>query len=542
MAAAFPASDPSNPSAVSSTPTPSESDLHHQLQLQSGFGAAAAAGGGWTISPQISGQEMFTDNVLQSPTNRRWDLITVVTPGISVFGDVPNAQLRLNWAPQFRMDARTPSQNGITQQLVGTGLFTVIPDEFFVDARAVAGATPTASGFGALGLGVTPQLNPALGGIGTVGLSKQNQTQSNSFSVSPYLLHRFGETGTAKLGYEFNQSSFTNRSSLIPLFFPTGGTSQHSTVSQEVAQFETGERFAPFRDLVVANSSQGSGSGVNRNSSQNTFVNRLGYAVNREINVYGELGYESLRFGGTPPTRINDAVWGFGTTLTPNPDSQITIGYGHKNGANSIQLDASYALTTRTRISARYNTGLQSDLQNIQSQLDLASLDSTGNVVDSQTGAPLFIGNGALGVQSGLFRTKTLTITASTVLDRDQISVSLQFTQQTTVATAPTSFATSPFSIPPPPVGATSQAKTGFVNWAHQFSEDLTLNSSISYSTSHVATTGTQQSVGANVSLQYLISQTLATSMRYAYFDRISPTPGQSIYQNLFIVGISKQF
>jgi len=44
------------------------------------------------------------------------------------------------------------------------------------------------------------------------------------------------------------------------------------------------------------------------------------------------------------------------------------------------------------------------------------------------------------------------------------------------------------------------------------------------------------------VSLQYLFTETLAGDVRYSYFNRMSAVPGQNIYQNLFIVGINKQF
>ncbi len=279
---------------------------------------------------------------------------------------------------------------------------------------------------------------------------------------------------------------------------------------------------------------------MSRNSSQNSVTNRLGYQINRAIAIYGEVGVESLRFGGVPRTNINDAVWGFGTTLTPNPDSQITIGYGHKNGTTGVQLSASYALTARTRVSARYSTGLQSDLQQLQSQLDLADFDLTGNTVDSQTGAPLFIGNNALGFQSGLFRIKNFTATATTVLDRDQISLSLQLTQSTTVAAA--SATTSPSSFFTPPVGTTNVGNTGFLTWVHQFSEDLTMSNSASYGTSKQSNSGTLKSIGLSTSLQYALSETVSTFARYAYFDRISSAPGQTIYQNLVMVGLTKQF
>ncbi len=39
-----------------------------------------------------------------------------------------------------------------------------------------------------------------------------------------------------------------------------------------------------------------------------------------------------------------------------------------------------------------------------------------------------------------------------------------------------------------------------------------------------------------------MLSQTLATNVRYSYFIRESPLPDQTIYQNLFLVGINKQF
>jgi uncharacterized protein (PEP-CTERM system associated) len=540
---AFPITDPDNPSIVTSAPQPSESDLRHQLQLQSGFGAAEA-GGGWTFVPAVTFEEIWTDNILNTETNRRWDLISALTPSISIYGDVPNAQVQFNYSPVFFMAARTPQENRITNQLAGTGLFTIIPDEFYVDARAFAGSSPVGGGFGPLGNGFTT-LNgvSGFGGVGTTGLSKQNEVQTSSFSLSPYWLHRFSDTGTAKVGYQFNESAYSQGGTYLPLFFPTGSNSAYNFTNEGVAQFETGERFAPFRNFTSADARIGTGNGFNGDSSQYTFVNRLGYLVNRNVSVFGELGYEDLNFTGvTPNVHINDVVWGIGTTLTPNTDSQITVSFGHQNGENSANVNGWYQLTERTRISARYATGLQTDLQGISNQLDLLSLDSTGMGIDSQSGAPLFIGNNGLGVQAGLFRTKSLSMNATTVLDRDSFSLSLQYYQTTTVATVRNNVNV-PFGVIVPPVGTTSTATTGYVTWAHQISEDLSMSTSVAYGTSHFSSgSSNQQSLATSVAVQYLISQTLAASARYSFFDRISTTPGQSYYQNLVLVGLTKQF
>jgi hypothetical protein len=544
-AQAFPVTDPSNPAIVTEAPEPTESDLRHQLQMSPGF-TAAAAERAWTIVPSISLGEIFTDNVLNTPTNRRSDLLTVLTPGISITGDTPRAQVQFSYGPQFLLAARTPEENRVTQQLLGTGLFTVVPDEVFVDVRAVAGGAPIGSGFAALSPGLNQSVGTSGTGVGpnsfgTAGLSKQNLVQTTSTSIAPYWLHPFSDIGTAKIGYQFNQSSFSQGNSFFPLFYPTGSNTVRSITNEGIAQFETGERFAPFRDLVVADALIGNGNGFEGDSAQYTFVNRLGYQIAQQVGVFGELGYENLRFDGTPTTRINDAIWGIGTTYTPNPDSRITVSYGHRYGQNAVQVDGSYAVTARTRVSASYLTGLQTDLQSISSQLDLASLTSTGQAVDAQTGAPLFIGTGGLGVQAGLFRTKALTMSASTTWDRDQVSLSLQWSQNTTVSTvAPNTVV--PFGIPAPPVGSTSRGTTIYASWVHQLSDVLTLSSGAAYGTSRGFGTGDEQSVSASVGIQYLLTETWTTYARYSYFNQVSSTPGVGYYQNLVLVGVTKTF
>jgi hypothetical protein len=44
------------------------------------------------------------------------------------------------------------------------------------------------------------------------------------------------------------------------------------------------------------------------------------------------------------------------------------------------------------------------------------------------------------------------------------------------------------------------------------------------------------------LSLQYILSETVTTFARYSFYDVRSDVAGQSWYQDLFLVGISKQF
>jgi uncharacterized protein (PEP-CTERM system associated) len=544
IAAAFPATDDLNPGITADLPAPTESDLRHQLQLQSGGFGAAANGGGWTFTPALGAYEFYTDNVLATATNRRWDLVTVVTPSLSIFGDEPNVQVNFSYSPQFRLDATTPQENSVNQQLAGTGLFTVIPDEVFLDVRAFAGVAPLQTGLGAQGATLNPTFTQT--GTGPTGLSQQQLSQDSSVSISPYVLHRFGDTGTAKVGYEINETSIAPSGRGIPLFFPSGSNSQHSLTNEAVAQFETGERFAPFRNLLSLNVARSSGTGIANDQSQDTISNQLGYVVNRDWEVYGQLGYEKLNFGGVPPTRVDDMTWGFGAVWTPNADSQITLGYGHVNGVSGVQLSAYYALTARTRITASYTTGLQTNLGQIQGQLDLQALNQNGQAVDALTGAPQFNGINGFGNQNGLYQSKNFNASISTSLDRDQLAFTLALSQQTTIATA-TQVIPGQFNAIAPPVGSTGQSATAYLTWSHQLNEDLSLNSSAAYGTNTITAptgigTGQQRSVAANVGLQYALSQTVVTSVQYTFYEQFSPLPGQTIYQNVFLVGINKQF
>ena len=80
------------------------------------------------------------------------------------------------------------------------------------------------------------------------------------------------------------------------------------------------------------------------------------------------------------------------------------------------------------------------------------------------------------------------------------------------------------------------------LSWTRQIHDDLTLYTSASYSTANFTGTGTQNSVGLAASLQYLISETLTGTLRYAFYDQRSATPGQNIYQNLLLIGVTKRF
>ena len=169
-------------------PEPSESDLRHQLQLHSGFGAAAA-GGGWTFVPRVSLEEIYTDNVLNTDDNRRWDMLTLLTPGITIKGDTaqrPGAALDTRPAiPPGCQDAAREQRHAATDRhrAVHHRAGRVLCGRAGVRRRR----HPCGGGFGALGTGVlrASEAPGAACTAWTTGLSKQNQVQTSSLRSRP---------------------------------------------------------------------------------------------------------------------------------------------------------------------------------------------------------------------------------------------------------------------------------------------------------------------------------------------------------------------
>lgn len=580
-AAAFPLIDSSNldqvPVGTELSP-PDAQDLRHQLQIVNGLGAPAS--GGWTFVPRIDYQEMLTDNVLEQHSPRQTDLVSYLSPGFSLVGDMPRVSLNLSYAPTLAIYAREGSLDALTHQLNGIGLVTVVPDLAFVDIRATAGVHNAFGGVGgAGGIGATDAATaqsaiPSLSG-NAQGLTRNNEVQTASIGVSPYLLGHFGDWGTGKLGDSLNITRSNALSGFLSAPFPTGGVSGQTLVSnEENAHFISGDILQQFQDSVDidllqsqtttdANSATLNGSfpasGGVANARRVVLTDQLSYKLNRSFAVFVSGGHEDITYsdqfaqsssaftipagsnGALAPTvnsgnfgepAIHDLTWSLGATWTPNPDSQLTVSYGHQNGFNSASANGHYTLTGRTLLTLSYGSTLGTQLEYLQSQLNLATPGTNGTLVNGQTGGQLFGSTNALAVQNGVFRTDTLTAGTQTILDRDIITLSLLMTKQTSSSGA---------------ISSTATAKTFGATWVHQMQPDMTLNAGFSFSIQDQSVSaginpGNSTSVVASLGWQYQISDTVSTSLRYSFFERQAAVVSFDFYQNMLILGISKTF
>jgi hypothetical protein len=561
-AAAFPLLDAATDGQVprgTELAAPDAQDLRHQLQIINGLGSPTD--GGWTFVPRIDLQEMLTDNVLQQNKPRRWDFTTFISPGISLAGDLPRLQMTFNYAPTLAMYGRTGSLNALTQQMNGLAKVTVVPELAFVDVRALAGVQSQFGGLGGLG-GVGTSANgaataqaavPALAG-NDQGLTRNDERQVASFGISPYLVHRFGDWGVGRVGYSLDVTRSNAISGFASSPFPAGGSNGQTLVTNEqIGHFATGDILNTFQnsidvDLVQTRTTTEAGfvngvtgattpSTVHRSSRREIFTDQVNYVVNRTVTLFVSGGHENIVYTGSGLAPINDMTWSFGTTLTPNPDSALTMSYGHLNGFNSFSAYGHYALTARTSVFLSYGSALGTQLEAVQSQLNLATTNSNGTLVNGQTGGPLFTTTNELAVQDGVFRTDTLTVGSETSLERDIVALNVTLAKQTLTGTGAAVAGG----------GRSTTSKTAGATWLHEMRPDMIVSAAASYSLQEqgAATGGSPGNLTSfvgSLAWRWQISDTVSTSMRYSFFERQSAVNTFNIYQNLLILGLSKAF
>jgi hypothetical protein len=382
------------------------------------------------------------------------------------------------------------------------------------------------------------------------GLNRQNETQVSSFGMTPYLRRQFGDWGVGRIGYAFDATRSNSLSGFASPPFPTGGPNGQSLVTnEEFATFTSGDVLGQFQDSVNIDLSQSETStqsgfvngftgqaqaqATHSHSERQIYSNQVTYQVNRAISVFVSGGYENIDYNGSFAQKINDLTWRFGTTVTPGPNSSLTISYGHDNGFNSFAADGHYAITGRTTLTLSYNSMLGTQLQYVQQQLNVSAATTNGQFVNGATGGPLFLNTNALAQQDSLYRTDSLVFGASTFWDRDLVNLTVGLTKQTVSGAGNN--------------GVSTEGRTVTGSWTHLMRPDMTVSGSVSFSEQTQASgnsgfQGDSVSYAASLGWQYQISETLGVNVRYSFYDRISQVSTFNIYQSLLFAGLSKTF
>ena len=151
----------------------------------------------WTVRPEITLRESYTDNAFIGTGTPRSDFVTQVTPGIRIDGRSPRLTANLNYAPSALYYARNSEGNDFVNNLDAFARLEAVERLFFVEARGQIGQD---------------FINPFVAQPVDITTSTPNRREIKSFVLSPYVRHAGSE-----LEYELRNSTTWTDSSTAGL-------------------------------------------------------------------------------------------------------------------------------------------------------------------------------------------------------------------------------------------------------------------------------------------------------------------------------------
>lgn len=145
----------------------------------------------WTVVPEISVTETYTDNAFVGTLPRRHDFVTQITPGIRIDGRSPRLTAHLNYRPSALLHASHSEGNDLVNNLDAFGRLEAVERLFFIEA---------------LGSASQHFISPFAAQPADITTVTPNRSEIRTFSLSPYLR---GELGRS-LEYELrNRNTWT---------------------------------------------------------------------------------------------------------------------------------------------------------------------------------------------------------------------------------------------------------------------------------------------------------------------------------------------
>lgn len=485
--------------------------------------AGTASGAQWTFTPSIGLNEIFTDNVAGSETNKRADVITQLAPQLDVSAVGSRDNLQLSYRPTISIYAATPGQDRIDQNLTGAGSIIPFENRLNVDFQVFAAQNSGNGGyFTPVASGLVPYSNRVLNYGGT---------------LSPHYQERFGDVATFDAYYRLSSSNTSQQSSNTNIN-RTNGLSNNLLQQDAQVILGSGDSFGRLVTSLNLDHVDGSGSGFNNQYQEDTDIVQFEYHITHEYSVTGSAGYERTHYNRTTQSlgyNQSGLTWSIGFRAAPNDKTEFDVSYGRRQGGDNVNAHLTYDLSPRTFITASYDVTVQNQLQSALNNLPFLTFNQFGNPIDSRTGLPYNQVNQAFGQQNTLFRSKNA-----------QVSISRQFERATLTLTA--------YDQRREPLSGSSASDDAWgttLSYTHELTPVLQGNADIGYNDHQPGAfsfggfgTNNQHDrfLNADAGLTFSVNETVTATVVYSFNRRISNTLNNSETTNQLMVGVRKTF
>ena len=281
--------------------------------------AAGSARPNWLITPSVSVEGTYTDNVNLSP-NKKADFITRLNPGITLDGKSGRASASLNYQWQYYAYANNSSGGGNQRSLAAKGQLELVDQWLFLDASHNI-SQQSVSAFGTQNAGN--------------GLNNSNRTETAGYSISPYIQGRLANV----VDYQLRYSGTHTRSD-------SGALSGTAATTRA-----WNGRLSGATPLALL----GWSFNVNRQETHNTngldsssdqAFGTLTYQIDPQIRLSASAGRESDNFTST--TLQKRTTTGLGLDWAPTERTNLSLKKDRNAAGNGRSID----FTHRTALSA----------------------------------------------------------------------------------------------------------------------------------------------------------------------------------------------
>lgn len=378
------------------------------------FMSAGVHAAEWKVAPRLDLGESYTDNVTLAPSSSaKSDWITQVTPGISIEGSGSRLRLKADYALQNLVYANESSRNSFYHQLNASANATLVENTLFLDARG----------------NIQQQATSLLAPISNNNLNPGNVTDVSSYSLSPYLLHKFGSTAVGEL--RFTHDAVNTQ---------VGGLSDNSANKVDL-KLNNGPSFYDL-GWGVSYTQEKVDYALLPDTNSKVVTGNISYRLFSKFRILASLGREKNNYlysGGQDPSGI---FWSGGVSWTPNALSNLSASTGERYFGKTYSLQFSN-ITPHANWVVSYNQDITSMRQEIQNPyLSPYLRDFQNMVVDYYASQGIVrseqqIQEDALGLAGEFFGMPTQVLTNQLYLSKQLIgSVAIRYGKSDVTLTA----------------------------------------------------------------------------------------------------------
>ena len=232
--------------------------------------------------------EVYSDNINLDDSDKEYDLVTEISPGISVHGESARLRADLDYQLQNTIFLKNSGANGSSHQLTANGTAEVTKNFFFVDASSAIGQSI-----------VDADRTISIDNINNAG----NQTDFYAYGVSPYIRPHFGGYANGEFRYSLDHVRYDDSVS-------------NSVENRFDANLVSGRKFGP-----LSWSANYAYDDLRRNkASDSRFQNADGdarYFINRNFSLVAQAGWSENDFQ-TSEDIENGTYWAVGGFWQPS--------------------------------------------------------------------------------------------------------------------------------------------------------------------------------------------------------------------------------